>query len=65
MTLPDAIAAAMASAAENGYTSHLEALTDEQLTDDLMDCDADVAKFPRSLVLDAVATYRSARYRGC
>jgi hypothetical protein len=58
MVLRQLIEQALASAEINGYLPDLKVMTVEQLTDDLMDFDADIAQYPRVEVLEAVMEVR-------
>lgn len=52
------VANALINAEDGGYGEKIAKMTDEQLTDDLRDCDADCARYTRQQVLDAVKVYR-------
>jgi hypothetical protein len=45
---------ALANAVENGYETELRAMTPQEVTDDIMDRDAEVASLPHHQVLLAV-----------
>lgn len=59
MTLRQLIVEALAAAEINGYMHVLILMTDDQLTDDLMDFDADIGKYPRDDVLETVMEIRA------
>jgi hypothetical protein len=58
MTTLEMVREALRNATEGGHAEALAAMTDEQLTDDLMDCDSDVACCRRDHVLKAVSRIR-------
>ncbi len=54
-----AVRHAFAAAQENGYT--FENWTVEEIADDMMDCDADIAEFSYVDVRRAIQNYRAAK----
>jgi hypothetical protein len=53
----DAVANALANALENGHD--FEGWSDDQIADDMMEFDADVAEMPRGLVVTAIHGLRT------